>query len=215
MHREQVLKAISDSGVIAIVRGISKNCLENVINALNEGGIICVEIASNSDDALSMVSFMAEKYADRVLTGVGTITDGKTAREFIKAGARFILSPSLHRDVIDAARENGVVSIPGAYTPTEIFNAYQWGGDIVKVFPSATGGVNYIKQIRAPFSHIPLLAVGGVTVENAADFVAAGCVGVGVGSNLVNPERISKGDFEWIKRTARMFKDAVENGRGL
>lgn len=213
MDRDQVLKIIKETAVIAIIRGISTGSLKNVVDALYEGGVKCIEVTANTDDALSMVSLIAEQYGDRVVVGAGTVVDGEKAKEFIKAGARFILSPSLHRDVIDSTRQNEAVSIPGAYTPTEIFNAYQWGGDIVKVFPAAIGGSAYIKQIKGPFPYIPLLAVGGVTVENTADFIAAGCLGVGVGSNMVNLKKILDGDFEWIKKTAEMFKEAIKKGK--
>lgn len=213
MGREDVLRVIKDTGVIAIIRHIPKDLIKPTVDALYEGGVRCIEVTANTDGAIEMVINIVENYSDKVIAGAGTVIDEVTAKNFIRAGARFLLSPSLHKEVIDAAKDGGVVSIPGAYTPTEIIQAYKWGGDIVKVFPAVVGGTEYIKQIRGPFSDIPLLAVGGINVDNASDFISAGCMGVGVGSGLVNPALIQKGEFEQIKLNASRFIASVKNGR--
>ncbi len=213
MNRSQVIKTIEDTGVIAIMRHITGEALKPTVEALWNGGIRCIEVTANTEGALSMVSLLAEEYGDRMVIGAGTVLDAPTAREYIRAGARFLLSPSLHREVIDAARELDIVSIPGAYTPTEIINGYSWGGDIIKLFPACIGGVDYIRQIRGPFPQIPILAVGGVNLENTASFMGAGCMGIGVGSSLVNPNAIKKGDFQGIENKARAFVCQVKEGQ--
>ncbi|MGI6704803.1 MAG: bifunctional 4-hydroxy-2-oxoglutarate aldolase/2-dehydro-3-deoxy-phosphogluconate aldolase [Clostridia bacterium] len=213
MNRSQVIETIEDTGVIAIMRHISGEALKPTVEALWKGGIRCIEVTANTEGALSMVSHLAEEYGDRMIIGAGTILDARTAREYIRAGACFLLSPSLHREVIDAAREKDIVSIPGAYTPTEIINGYSWGGDIIKLFPACIGGADYIRQIRGPFPQIPILAVGGVNLENTASFIQAGCMGVGIGSNLVNPNVIKNKDFQGMERTARAFVCRVKEGK--
>ena len=127
------------------------------------------------------------------------------------AGAKYIISPDAKEPVIRLTREMGLVSMPGALTPTEVTNAWDWGADFVKLFPLGSLGVGYLKAIRAPLSHIPMLAVGGVNTENVLQYLEAGCVGAGIGGNLVNAQYINNGEFEKITETARILVEKVEN----
>lgn len=213
MKREDNLKTIQETSVIAILRHIPREKLRHTVNALIHGGVRCVEITANTQDALSMVRILAQEYGDQLLIGAGTILDSASAKSFVQAGAGFLLSPSVHRDVIETARELGVVSIPGAYTPTEIIQGFQWGGDIIKLFPVVTLGADYIHQIRGPFADIPLLGVGGITVENTAEYIKSGCMGVGVGSSLVNSGLVERGDFDGVYRQALRFCEEVRKGK--
>lgn len=213
MKRKENFKTIQETGVIAILRHIPFMALRQTMNALIKGGVRCVEVTANTADALSMVRFLAQEYSDQLVIGAGTILDSVTAKAFIQAGAGFLLSPSVHQDVIETAREHQVLSIPGAYTPTEIIQGYQWGGDIIKLFPAVTAGVEYIRQIRGPFANIPLLGVGGITVGNTAEYIKAGCMGVGVGSSLVNPGQVERGDFDGICQQALRFCEEVYKGK--
>ena len=137
--------------------------------------------------------------------GAGTVTSLEMLEGAYNAGAKFIVSPDTNPEVIKATVEKGMVSMPGAMTPTEIITAYKCGADFVKVFPVLNLGADYIKAVRGPYNHIPLLAVGGVNEKNMGDFIKAGACGVGVGGNLVNKDWIAKGEFEKITELAKEF----------
>ena len=146
---------------------------------------------------------------ERMLVGAGTVTTPSLVEMAKEAGAEYIVSPDIRPAVIERTRELGMVSLPGALTPTEINNAYDAGADFVKVFPAAQLGPAYIKAVRGPLNHIPLLAVGGVNEKNIADFIKAGCCGAGVGGNLVNKQWIAAGEWDRITALAKEFVEAV------
>ena len=141
--------------------------------------------------------------------GAGTVLTLEQVDIAAKAGAEYIISPDVNEAVIRHTIEMGLVSMPGALTPSEVMAAHRYGADFVKLFPAGNMGASYIKAVRAPISHVKLLAVGGVSAENAKAFITAGCVGVGVGGNLVNKEWIERGEFEKITQAAREIIDAV------
>ena len=179
------LSQILQTKIVAIIRGANPKDVLKIAYALQEGGVKALEITINSPKALSVIEEVADKIGNAVLVGAGTVLDAETAKSAISAGAKFIISPIVDLETIKMTKRYGLVSIPGAYTPTEIVTAYANGGDIIKVFP-ASSGVQYIKDIRGPLSHIPLMPTGGVNLENIAEYQKAGAVAFGIGSALVD-----------------------------
>jgi len=202
------LTKITENRVIAIVRGLPPAHVLDVAHALYAGGIRVLEITMNSDDPLTAIRKVAETFGDRMVVGAGTVLDAKMAEAAIAAGATFVLSPIVDRDVIRTTKDLGMVSIPGAYTPTEIYTAFKWGADLIKVFPATSPG--YIRELAGPLPQIPLLPTGGITPQNINDYKKAGAVGFGVGSALVNTKQpVTAQSLEIITDKARQFVAAL------
>ena len=164
--------------------------------------------------AIDVISSVAKRFGDRVLVGAGTVTDVVTTRRAIDAGATFIVSPCLVAEVIDAARRADVAVIPGALTPTEVFEAHRRGGDMVKVFPAqSVGGAAYLRALRGPFPKIPLVPTGGVTLDTVRDLFDAGATAVGVGGELVSRDALARRDYTAIAALAAQFLSAVRAAR--
>lgn len=159
------------------------------------------------------IAEISGKYKDSMLVGAGTVTTVEQAELAAQAGARFIISPNVNTDVIRRTLELGMVSMPGAMTPTEILTAHLAGADFVKIFPVHELGISYIKAVRAPISHVKLMAVGGVNEGNVADFLNAGMCGAGVGGNLANRSWIEAGEFDKITQTARALLSAARTAQ--
>ena len=179
-----LLSQILEHKIVAILRGMPPKEIMPVANALYAGGIRILEITLNSTDALPLIEQLSVAFKGRMLIGAGTVLNTADAANAIAAGAAFLISPSLDISVIKAANDAGVVSIPGAYTPTEILTAHNHGADIVKVFPAMDAA--YIKNILAPLNHIRVMPTGGIDATNIRLFAATGAVAFGIGSALVN-----------------------------
>lgn len=211
----EVMERIRSDKIIAIVRGLESEYMLALADALYNGGITMIEVTfdqKNPDkwrDTCGAIKLISEKFAGRMLAGAGTVMTTEQLELAYEAGAKYIISPDTNAEVIRATKKLGLVSLPGAMTPTECVTAYNAGADAVKVFPAGELGPAYIKAIRAPLSHIPMLAVGGVNEKNAADFINAGCIGLGVGGKLVNIELIKNGKFDEISALAREYIKAV------
>ncbi|OLS40772.1 bifunctional 4-hydroxy-2-oxoglutarate aldolase/2-dehydro-3-deoxy-phosphogluconate aldolase [Bacillus sp. MRMR6] len=204
------LATILEHKIVAIMRGVNRKDTLQIVNALQNGGIHVIEITLNTPNALSIIEEVSNEFGGKVLVGAGTVLDPESARAAILAGAKFILSPTVNKETIKMAKRYGVVSIPGAFTPTEILTAYEYGGDIVKVFP-ATLGEKYIADIRGPLSQIPLLPTGGINLGNIRDYLKAGAVGVGLGNSLVNPKmEINELSLSKTTEVARAYVEAVK-----
>lgn len=205
------MSSILDNKIIAIIRGANSKDVLNMAKALHEGGVNILEITMNSPNALSAIEEITVELGDRVVVGAGTVLDSETARAAILAGAKFILSPTVDIETIQMAKRYGALSIPGAFTPTEILSAYENGGDIIKVFP-ATLGPSFIKDIRGPLPQIPLLPTGGIDLNNIQEFMKAGAIGCGIGSALVNTQlEITDEYFVQLTEKARQFASAVQS----
>lgn len=205
------MSSILDNKIIAIIRGANSKDVLNMAKALHEGGVNILEITMNSPNALPAIEEITVELGDRVVVGAGTVLDSETARAAILAGAKFILSPTVDIETIQMAKRYGAVSIPGAFTPTEILSAYEDGGDIIKVFP-ATLGPSFIKDIRGPLPQIPLLPTGGIDLNNIQEFMKAGAIGCGIGSALVNTQlEITDEYFVQLTEKARQFASAVKS----
>jgi 2-dehydro-3-deoxyphosphogluconate aldolase / (4S)-4-hydroxy-2-oxoglutarate aldolase len=203
------LSQILEHKIVAIIRGADPDDVLKIAKALYEGGIKVLEVTFNSPDALSVLKELSMKMGNELLIGMGTVLDAATAKEAVSAGAKFIISPSFNIETVQATRKLGAVSIPGAFTPTEIVNAFNSGGDIIKIFP-ASANVNYIKEIRAPLSHIPLMPTGGITLDNIREFQKAGAVAFGIGTALVDTKEKITGDYlKQLKEKAEKFVQAI------
>jgi 2-dehydro-3-deoxyphosphogluconate aldolase/(4S)-4-hydroxy-2-oxoglutarate aldolase len=179
------------------------------------GGVTVVEVTMTVPGALELLKDLRKEYGAKLLLGSGTVTTAQEAQATIEAGAEFVVSPSLHREVIAATKASGKLSIPGALTPTEIVTAWELGADYVKVFPcSAIGGASYLKSLLAPFPHLKLIPTGGVTLETAESFLRAGACALGVGSDLVNLAAIDEGTPEKITEAARAYLAVLAKVRG-
>jgi 2-dehydro-3-deoxyphosphogluconate aldolase/(4S)-4-hydroxy-2-oxoglutarate aldolase len=215
MDKEANLRRILDAGVIAIVRLDSASKLGEVARAIKVGGADIIEFTMTTPGALDIISASSQEFGDQVLLGAGTVLDAETARAAILAGARFIVSPTLNAATVELCHRYGAVAVPGTFTPTEILTAWEWGADLVKVFPAGAGGPGYIKDVLAPLPQVRLVPTGGVNVQNAADYIRAGAAAVAVGSSLVNKDLVAAGDFAALTETARGLVAAVRQARGL
>jgi len=204
------LSQILEHKIIAIIRGANPSDVIHIAEALYAGGIRLLEVTMNSAEPLHVIRQVAAHFGDKMTIGAGTVLDPEILKEAVDAGAQFILSPVMDIEVIRAARNLGVVSIPGAYTATEIFTAFRSGADIIKVFPA--GSPAYLKDLRGPLPQIPLMPTGGVTLENIADFHKAGAVGFGIGSALVETKKkITEQYLTELKTKAAAFVAAVHH----
>ena len=209
------LEYVKERKIVAIVRGLSPEYLIRLGHAFEESGIGLMEVTYNQSapetwkDTANGIEAVEKEFGDRLLVGAGTVITLEQVSMTYNAGGHYLVTPTTQPEIIRAGKALGLGLYPGAFTPSEILAAYDAGADAVKVFPASCLGPGYIKAIRAPLSHIPLMAVGGVNEKNAADFMKAGCVGLGVGGNLVNKEWIRDGEWEKITALAKEFKKAV------
>lgn len=213
MDRSEIYARLTRSGVVAVARYADPEPLFEAARALLVGGVDVFEVTMTVPDALDVLRDVSRRLAPDVIVGAGTVLDGETARAAILAGAQFIVGPTVQPDVISVARRYGRVVIPGALTPTEILAAWERGADVVKVFPARQGGPKYISDVLAPLPQIPLMPTGGVTLENAADFIRAGAVAVGIGSNLTDHRLLAEGRFEELTARAEQVSRAVKAAR--
>ena len=203
-----VLSGILRNKIVAIIRGAGPADVLKIADALLQGGVIILEITLNSPGALKVIEELNKKIGDRMLIGAGTVLSADAAKTSIEAGAKFIISPNVNIEVIEITKRNEAVSIPGAYTPTEIVHAYANGGDIIKVFPASNA--EYIKALRGPLSHIPLMPTGGINLKNVVEFQRAGAVALGIGTALVDTKHEITGEYlKLITDNARKFVQAV------
>lgn len=199
-----ILNRLIKEKIVAVVRLDSGDQLIKVAEALKAGGISAIEFTIPTPNSLEMIKQAAAHFGDEVLMGAGTVLDPETARAAILSGAQFIVTPALNLKTITLCRRYGKPIIPGALSPTEILTAWESGADMVKVFPADIMGPDYLKAVLAPLPHIRLVPTGGVSSENAAEFIRAGATALGVGGKLVSKSVVSKGD--WVAITAEAQK---------
>ncbi|VTT86958.1 4-Hydroxy-2-oxoglutarate aldolase @ 2-dehydro-3-deoxyphosphogluconate aldolase [Halorubrum sp. DM2] len=210
----ETLSQIVDSGVVAVLRGVPADQLIEITEALREGGVTAVEITADTPDVAEKLGEVAGSFDDEVVVGTGTVLDSETARATLMAGAEFVVSPSLHEDVIETCNRYGAVTAPGVMTPTEAIRGYEAGADFVKVFPAKTVGPDHLGAMKGPLGQIPMMPTGGVSPDNAGAYVDAGAFAVGAGGALVDYDAAERGDYEVITETAREFTRVVEEARG-
>ena len=209
------LDYIKERKVVAIVRGLKPEHLLGLARALHEGGIGMIEVTYNQRapetwaDTARAIEAVEKEFGERLLVGAGTVITPEQVRMTCDAGGHYLVTPATQPEIIRMGKALGLGLFPGALTPTEILTAYNAGADAVKVFPASVLGPAYIKAVRAPLSHIPLMAVGGVDEKNAAAFMQAGCVGLGIGGRLVNRAWIEAGEWDKITALAKEIRKAV------
>lgn len=211
---ETTQETIERVGLIPVLRAKSTAQGRAVVEAMIAGGVNIVEVTMTLPGAIDLLKELKRAYGSQLLLGSGTVTTADQAQATIDAGAEFVVSPSLHPEVISAAKRNGKVSCPGALTPTEAITAWNAGADYVKIFPcSAVGGASYLKALLAPFPHLKLIPTGGVTLQTAASFIQAGARALGVGSDLVNLAAVDSGHAETITETAKAYLKLLADTR--
>ena len=209
------LEYVRTRKVVAIVRGLAPEYVVRLGCALEEGGIGMMEITYNQRapetwaDTAKAVETVEKAFGDRLLVGAGTVITPEQVRMTHDAGGHYLVTPTTQPEIIRAGKALGLGVFPGAFTPTEILDAWNAGADAIKLFPAGNLGAGYVRAVAAPLSHVPLIAVGGVNERNAGEFMRAGCVGVGVGGSLVNREWIASGEWGKITELARAYIRAV------
>lgn len=206
-----IRQQIFENKIIAIIRGIGPERMIDTAGALLEGGIKLLEVTFNQEsketvaETLKALELIKKQYGNKVCLGAGTVLTEEQVVKAVDAGAEYIISPNTDIAVIQKTKELGKISIPGAFTSSEIVTAYNAGADIVKLFPAGIFGTGYIKALLAPLSHIPVVAVGGVNVDNVNHFIQVGVKGVGVGGNLVDKKAVYEGNYEKIIQVAKTY----------
>lgn len=213
MSREQDLQRVIDCGIVAVVRFSAPEPLVEVVRALADGGVTVAEVTFTVPNALDVIREAKKQLGDRVLLGAGTVLDPETARAAFLAGAEFLVSPAVNLEVIRMSRRYDKLVMPGAFTPTEVLTAWEAGADIVKVFPADVVGPAFFKALRGPFPQVKLMPTGGVDLSTAPEFLKAGAVCLGVGSQLVDPKLVAAGDFAGITRLAKQYAETVKRHR--
>ncbi|MBN1104330.1 MAG: bifunctional 4-hydroxy-2-oxoglutarate aldolase/2-dehydro-3-deoxy-phosphogluconate aldolase [Deltaproteobacteria bacterium] len=214
MEKSEVLERIRTVGLIPVVRLSTSQDAMEVADALREGGASLIEITMTVPGALDVIRDLSLRYGSEILVGAGTVLDAETGRAAILSGAQFLVSPAIDLGLIQLANRSNVLAIPGAMTPTEILTSWNAGADMVKVFPVAQlGGAGYIKALRGPLPHIPLVPTGGVNLQNAASFIRAGAAALGAGGELVDKRLVREKKFHLIRDNTEAFLNAVRDAR--
>jgi 2-dehydro-3-deoxyphosphogluconate aldolase/(4S)-4-hydroxy-2-oxoglutarate aldolase len=213
VDREAIMARIRQQAIIAIVRVTNAASLTPCARALSAGGVGIIEFSLTSPGALEALPQARAALPSDIVLGMGTVLDGESAYAAIMAGAEFVVMPTLNQEAIQLCRRYGVPVLPGAFTPTEILRAWEWGGDMVKVFPASVLGPRYFKDIQAPLPQIPLVPVGGISPDNVADYLRAGVAAVGVGNSLVSPALVEAADWPALTQKAQAFVARVAAAR--
>ena len=211
--KEDIEKAVRDGRIIAIIRGFAPDVCLRLAEAYRRGGVRLVEVTFNQKapetwaDTAAAIRAIRERFADDIRVGAGTVLTEEQLARCADAGGEYMITPNVNPSLIRACVARGLVAMPGALTPSEAVAAWEAGARFVKIFPAGSLGLGYVKAVRAPLAHIPMLAVGGISPDNVADFMRAGCVGAGVGGNLTNREWIAAGAFDRIADVARQLME--------
>ncbi|HEY42422.1 MAG TPA: bifunctional 4-hydroxy-2-oxoglutarate aldolase/2-dehydro-3-deoxy-phosphogluconate aldolase [Anaerolineae bacterium] len=213
MNKEDTLTRIREIGLLSVIRGPSPELTLKMVDALVAGGVYGIEITYTTPNAPEVVKALDEKFGNQILLGMGTLTKPEHAVTAKEAGALFIVSPHCSEELAKAMVETGLAVMIGALTPSEVVQAREWGADVVKVFPGSLVGPGYLKALRGPFPDIPVMPTGGVSIENVADWFAAGAYAVGAGSDLCPSAWAKEGRFDEITERAKTFVKEVEKAR--
>lgn len=211
--RADTVRRIEACGVVAVIRLQDGSRLRAVVDALAAGGITTLEVTMTVPRAIELIGEIAPTLPSGFLIGAGTVVDAETARAAINAGARFIVGPVFRPAVIEAAHAAGAAAMPGCFSPTEILAAWEAGADVVKVFPATALGPAYFKDLHGPMPQVRLMPTGGVSLENAGDWIRAGAVAIGVGGALVDPKLVAAGNYGGITERAKRFIERVRTAR--
>jgi 2-dehydro-3-deoxyphosphogluconate aldolase/(4S)-4-hydroxy-2-oxoglutarate aldolase len=213
MNTVDALSQILSSGVVAVVRMKDARRLSKVLAAISAGGVRCLEITMTVPNAVKMIEEVTASAPANVLVGAGTVTDPDTASAVMDAGARFVVGPVFSLPVVRVVKERGVVAIPGCFSPTEIVAASHAGADIIKIFPATSLGPRFIKDLHGPLPHVRLMPTGGVSIENAGEWIKAGACAVGIGTDLLDKAMIEAEDYEGLTQRAKRLVEIVQSAR--
>lgn len=211
MKKDIILQEIYRRKAVAVLRVKETEKLKNVINAINKGGISIIEITMSVPNACYLIEKMTAEINEDIIIGVGTVLDKATEEKAIKAGAKFVVSPILKKEIIDTAKEYEIPVMPGCFTPTEVQTAYEWGADIVKIFPADVVGIPFFKAILAPMPYLKLMPTGGVSLTNAGEWIKAGACAVGLGSALIDNKAIAEGNYNKLTENAITIMNSIKS----
>lgn len=211
--KTELLSGLTNPGVIAVVRAQKTEQVLPLAEALLAGGVTCIEVTMSTPNAIDAIRQLSQSAGSRAIVGVGTVLDAATARAAIDAGAEFVVSPIMRREIAEVARELERPVMLGAFTPTEAQAAHEAGSDFIKIFPADALGPSYIKAILAPLRHLRIIPTGIAKPDDIAAFIKAGCVAVGLGSLLVPQQALREGNWSEFTRLARQFVQAVAQAR--
>jgi len=206
-----LLQGLEQAGILAVLRAPSAEHAVRAVDALVAGGVLGIEITYSTPDAADAIAEAARRHGDAIYLGAGTVLTAAQAHEAVEAGATFLVSPGTDEAVVAAMRGAGVAAFAGALTPSEVMAALRLGVDAVKIFPASLGGPAYLKALRGPFPDVAFMPTGGVSVANISDWLAAGAVAVGAGSELCSPDAMATGRWDEIEATAREFAAAYQS----
>lgn len=213
MTKEDQLNVIADAGVVAVIRTDTAEELVSICQAMADGGIRGVEITMTSPGAIEAIREASRVLKGRAIIGAGSVLDPETARAAMLAGADFIVGPVANLDVIGMCKRYGRIVIPGAFSPTEILQAWEAGADVVKVFPATRLGPSFIKDVLGPIPQVKLTPTGGVTLDNLGEFLKAGAAFAGVGTALVNKRMVAEQNWAELTRVAEKYVEAARIAR--
>jgi 2-dehydro-3-deoxyphosphogluconate aldolase/(4S)-4-hydroxy-2-oxoglutarate aldolase len=211
MKKDIILQEIYKRKAVAVLRVKETEKLKNVINAINKGGVSIIEITMSVPNACYLIEKMTEEINEDIIIGVGTVLDKATEEKAIKAGAKFVVSPILKKEIIDTAKEHEIPVMPGCFTPTEVQTAYEWGADIIKIFPADVVGIPFFKAILAPMPYLKLMPTGGVSLTNAGEWIKAGACAVGLGSALIDNKAIAEGNYNKLTENAITIMNSIKS----
>ena len=209
MEKEKILNEILKRKAVAVLRVKEAEKLQSVIEAIYAGGISVAEITMTVPNAIQLIGRMNDKVDKNIIIGVGSVLNVATAEEAIKAGAKYVVSPILKKEIIEIAHKHNIPAMPGCFTPTEIQSAFEYGADIVKVFPADVVGMDFFKAILAPLPHLKLMPTGGVSLTNAGDWLKAGACAVGIGSALLDKKSIQDNNYSKLTDNARIIMKSI------
>lgn len=213
MNKMEMLEKVKQLGLLAVIRGPSPDLTVKMVEALVAGGVLGIEITYSTPNAEEVVKTLAKNFGDSIVLGMGTLTKPEQAQSAKNAGAHFLVSPICEPNLVKAMVDSGLLTMAGALTPTEVFQAYSLGVDVIKIFPGSLGGPAYIKALKGPFPYIPMMPTGGVNAGNVAEWFATGVVAVGAGSELCPAQLAKDGKFEEITKLAAAFVQVVNTSR--
>ena len=212
--RTEIVRRIAEEGIVPVIRAATPDLALRAARAVMAGGISVFEITMTVPDAPDVIRALVRELGDRALVGAGTVLNAAAAHQCIDAGAAFVVSPGLDPDTVIEAHGRGVPAMPGALTPTEVIAAWNLGADVVKIFPiSAVGGAKYLRALKGPLPQVKMLPTGGITAANAAEFLAAGAVALGIGGELVDTVALAEGRDATITERARELRAVVQAAR--
>ena len=213
MSREEIVQQIIENGAVAVLRLNDGSKFEKVAEAVYIGGVKSIELTMTTPGAIELLSTARKNFHNEMLFGMGSILNEQMAMDAVNAGAAYIVSPIYKREIIDTAHRFDLPVMPGAFSPTEILDAFEYGADVVKVFPADVLGMEYFKGIKAPMPHLKLMPTGGVNLTNAGDWLKAGACAVGIGTALLNKKAIEENRFEVLAENAKILMLNIQKAR--